>query len=202
MGRYTGPKNKLSRREGIDLFGNGGEKLARRLDQPPGVHGRAQNRSRRQTDYSAQLREKQKAKRIYGMRERQFRRFFRMAQRKEGLTGDALLQLLERRLDNVIYRLGWARTRPQARQFVTHGHILVDGQRVNIPSYLVESNQHIAFKPKTRQIPSIRAMLETPANTPQWLERTGGGGQILHLPRRDDIETDVSEQRVIEFYSR
>ncbi len=136
MGRYTGPKNKLSRREGIDLFGNGGDKLARRLDQPPGVHGRDQVRNSRQSEYSKQLREKQKAKRIYGMRERQFRRFFRMAQRKQGLTGDALMQLLECRLDNVIYRLGWARTRPQARQFVSHGHVWWMGSpSISLPTW-------------------------------------------------------------------
>lgn len=202
MGRYIGPKNKLSRREGVDLFGNGGEKLARRLDQPPGVHGRERSRQNRQTEYSLQLREKQKAKRIYGMRERQFRRFFRMAQRTKELTGDQLLQLLERRLDNVIYRLGWARTRLQARQFITHGHVLVDGKHINIPSYLVKENQNITFKPKTQINPQFRELMETPVSTPKWLNRDAVEGQVLHLPRREDIETNVNEQRLVEFYTR
>lgn len=203
MGRYTGPRNKLSRREGTDLFGNGGESLERRLDQPPGQHGReAAYRRRRQGDYERQLREKQKVKRTYGMRERQFRRFYGLAQKSQDLTGTALLTLLERRLDNVVYRMGWARTRPQARQFVTHGHIIVDGQRVTIPSYLVEAGQHVALKEKLRRTPEIQDLIDNPPPIPEWLARTGPEGQIMREPDRQEIQEPFDEQLVVEFYSR
>lgn len=203
MGRYTGPKNKRSRREGVDLFGNGGESLERRLNQPPGQHGRqAAYRSRRQSDYARQLREKQKVKRTYGLRERQFRRFYRLAQRRPDLTGEALLKLLERRLDNIVYRMGWARTRPQARQYVSHGHILVDGQRVTIPSYLVEAGQTIALHPKLRRTPDAQDMIDNPPGIPAWLTRSGPEGQILRDPDRQEIQEPFDEQLVVEFYSR
>ena len=203
MGRDTGPRNKLSRREGVDLFGNGGESLQRRLDQPPGQHGRDTSRRRqRQSDYDRQLREKQKVKRIYGLRERQFRRFYQMAQQSSDLTGTALLQLLERRLDNIVYRMGWARTRPQARQMVTHGHILVDGRRVNIPSYLVDAEQRVALAQKTQRIPDVQDLIETPVSVPEWLQRDEAQGTVLRLPQRGEIQEPVDEQLVIEFYSR
>jgi small subunit ribosomal protein S4 len=203
MGRYTGPKHKLSRREGVDLFGNGGASLERRLTQPPGMHGRAAAyRQRRRGDYDRQLREKQRVKRAYGLRERQFRRFYRMAQKVHDLTGPALLSLLERRLDNVVYRMGWARTRPQARQFVTHGHILVDGRRVDIPSYLVSPEQRVGLSTKTRQIPAVQELLETPPPIPDWLARSGAEGLIVRAPERHDIPETIDEQLVVEFYSR
>jgi small subunit ribosomal protein S4 len=203
MGRDTGPRNKMSRREGVDLFGNGGESLQRRLDQPPGQHGRdSAFRRRRQGDYDRQLREKQKIKRIYGMRERQFRRFYRMAQQSTDLTGTALLKLLERRLDNVIYRMGWARTRPQARQLVSHGHVLVDGRRVDIPSYLVDADQTIALKPKTQNVPDVQELIESPVGVPDWLQRDEARGRVLREPQREEIQEPVDEQLVVEFYSR
>lgn len=203
MGRYTGPRNKRSRREGVDLYGNGGESLERRLNQPPGMHGPGQKyRRRRQSDYDRQMREKQKVKRMYGMRERQFRRFFHKAERAPGQTGEALLSLLERRLDNVVYRMGWARTRPQARQFVTHGHVDVDGRRVSIPSYLVEADQVVALRDKAREIPDVKQQLEVEPPTPAWLDRRGGSGRIAHLPDRDEIQIDADEQLIVEFYSR
>ena len=206
MGRYTGPKHKRSRREGVDLFGNGGESLQRRLDQPPGAHGREARYRRRRSDYDRQLREKQKVKRIYGMRERQFRRFFGMAQRATDLTGEALLALLERRLDNVIYRMGWARTRPQARQFVTHGHVLVDGERVNIPSYLIKPGQRVALSGKAQRIPDVQGLLDAGLEPPPWMDRDGPEGLVLRSPHRDEItgtaESTVDEQLVVEFYSR
>ena len=201
MGRYTGPKNKLSRREGVDLFGNGGESLQRRLDQPPGMHGRYWRR-RRQSAYEQQLREKQKVKRMYGMREKQFRRFFHMAERTEGLTGEALLKLIERRLDNVVYRLGWARTRPQARQFVTHGHIKVDGQRVNIPSYIVDPEEVISLKNKIMKSPDVQELLDSGRPVPAWLQTDGGVGRILREPAREEIDAMIDEQMIVEFYSR
>jgi small subunit ribosomal protein S4 len=203
MGRYTGPKHKLSRREGVDLFGNGGESLQRRLSQPPGMHGKAAAYSqRRRGDYDRQLREKQKVKRAYGLRERQFRRFYRMAQQAHDLTGPALLSLLERRLDNVVYRMGWARTRPQARQFVSHGHVLVNGRRVNIPSYLVNPEQTLTLRAKTQHIPEVQELLETPPPVPEWLARNGAEGLIVRVPERQDIPETINEQLVVEFYSR
>ncbi|MFY9111474.1 MAG: 30S ribosomal protein S4, partial [Desulfomonilia bacterium] len=135
MSRDRGPKHKKSRREGVDLYGTGGESLQRRLQQPPGMHGRKTRR--RESEYSRHLREKQKVKRMYGLQEKQFLRFFEKARRKSGETGVALLKLLELRLDNVVFRLGFARTRPQARQFVSHGHVRVDGGRLTVPSFLV-----------------------------------------------------------------
>ncbi|MBN1246941.1 MAG: 30S ribosomal protein S4 [Anaerolineae bacterium] len=203
MGRYTGPKHKLSRREGVDLFGNGGESLQRRLDQPPGMHGQgATYRRQRRGDYDRQLREKQKVKRTYGLREKQFRRFYRLAQQSRGLTGSQLLTLLERRLDNVVFRMGWARTRPQARQFVSHGHVLVDGHTVDIPSYLVTPNQSLALKPRTQHIPEVQELIEAPTPLPEWLDREGAMGHVLRVPAREDIVEDIDEQLVVEFYSR
>jgi small subunit ribosomal protein S4 len=203
MGRDTGPRNKLSRREGVDLFGNGGESLQRRLDQPPGVHGRdASRRRQRRGDYDRQLREKQKVKRIYGLRERQFRRFYQMAQKSSDLTGTVLLQLLERRLDNIVYRMGWARTRPQARQMVTHGHILVDGRRVNIPSYLVETEQRVALAGRVQRTPDVQELIETFTGVPEWLQREEAQGMVLRIPHREEIQEPVDEQLVVEFYSR
>jgi small subunit ribosomal protein S4 len=203
MGRDTGPRNKLSRREGVDLFGNGGESLQRRLDQPPGVHGRdASRRRQRRGDYDRQLREKQKVKRIYGLRERQFRRFYQMAQKSSDLTGTVLLQLLERRLDNIVYRMGWARTRPQARQMVTHGHVLVDGRRVNIPSYLVETEQRVALAGRVQRTPDVQELIETFTGVPEWLQREEAQGMVLRIPHREEIQEPVDEQLVVEFYSR
>jgi small subunit ribosomal protein S4 len=203
MGRYTGPKNKRSRRIGTDLYGNGGEQLTERLDQPPGDHGRAQRfRRRRESEYSRQLREKQKVKWMYGLRERQFRRFYRMAERKAGRTGVALLQLLERRLDNVVYRMGWARTRPQARQMVTHGHVVVNGRRLNVPSHIVEPGDVVALKEKSAKMPHVQALLEERPPIPTWLNVDGTKGEVLSDAAREEISPEIEEQLVVEFYSR
>src|SRR5688572_7315285 len=175
MGRDRKPKHKLSRREGKDLFGTGGASLERRLDQPPGMHGR--RRSRQQASvYAEQLREKQKVKRMYGLREDQFRRLLSMALQSREPTGFALLKLLERRLDNVIYRLGFARTRLQARQFVTHGHVRVNGERVNIPSALVWPGEEIQVDDSLFQIPDLRELQESKPIVPPWLEKREQGG--------------------------
>jgi small subunit ribosomal protein S4 len=200
MGRDRGPKHKLSRREGRDLFGTGGDSLARRLDRPPGMHGRRPGR--RQSEYAKQLREKQKVKRMYGLRERQFRRFMQEALRTREQTGIALLKLLERRLDNAVFRLGFARTRPQARQFVTHGHVLVDGERVNIPSYIVNPGQVITLKDVVQEIPDVRELTESPPPLPAWLQRQESSGQVLREPDRAEIDSDINERLIVEFYSR
>jgi len=199
MGRDRESKHKRSRREGRDLFGTGGESLARRLDRPPGMHT---ERPRRQSDYAKQLREKQMVKRMYGLRERQFRRMYRMAERSRGQTGQTLLSLLERRLDNVVYRLGFARTRPQARQFVSHGHVLVDGRRVNIPSYLVQPGQMVSLDTSIRTVPDVEDLAEYHPEVPGWLERMDGAGQVLRVPDRQEIDPDIEEQLIVEFYSR
>ncbi|HEX2980355.1 MAG TPA: 30S ribosomal protein S4 [Anaerolineaceae bacterium] len=200
MGRDRGPKNKLSRREGKDLFGTGGAQLERRMDQPPGAHGKQPQRNK--TEYQRQLREKQKVKRMYGMRETQFERFFRTAQKTRGLTGLTLLQLLERRLDNVVYRLGFARTRLQSRQFVGHGHVLVDGKRVDVPSYLVEIGQTVTVTPALREIPDVKELEPSRVGVPTWLEVLPDGGKILRVPERSEIDQDINEQAIVEFYSR
>jgi small subunit ribosomal protein S4 len=190
----------MSRREGKDLFGTGGESLQRRLDQPPGQHGKQP--VNKQTEYARQLREKQKVKRMYGMREAQFLRFFKIAQKSRGITGVALLRLLERRLDNVVYRLGFTRSRLQARQLVSHGHIYVDDHRVSIPSYLVAPGQEVKLSPKALQMPDVIEMVEGPRNIPGWLETADGGGRMLREPEREEIDQDINERAIVEFYSR
>ncbi len=187
----------------MDLYGNGGEQLTERLAQPPGDHGRAQRfRRRRESEYSRQLREKQKVKWMYGLRERQFRRFYRMAERKAERTGVALLQLLERRLDNVVYRMGWARTRPQARQMVTHGHVLVNGRRLNVPSHIVEPGDAVALKEKSAKMPHVQALQEERPLIPTWVEVEGTEGRVLGDAPREEISPEIEEQLVVEFYSR
>lgn len=203
MGRDRAPKHKRSRREGVDLFGTGGESLQKRLNQPPGQHGPgAAYRNRRRSEFALQLREKQKVKRMYGMRESQFQRFFRQALRSREQTGAALLKLLERRLDNVVYRLGFARTRAQARQFVTHRHIRVDGDIVNIPSFLVSPGQEVKVEPDLLQIPDVQEQREANLPAPGWLEPTQNGGRVLREPDRSEIDQDIQETLIVEFYSR
>ncbi len=195
------PKNKMSRREGVDLFGNGGESLQRRLGTPPGMHTRSA-RPKNESEYTRQLREKQKVKRMYGMRESQFRRFFQMALHSNDVTGIALLKLLERRLDNVVYRLGFARTRLQARQFVSHRLVRVNGKRVNIPSYLVQPGEEIELTEAATKIPDVIELAESTPPVPGWLERRGWGGRVLRMPEPAELEQGIAEQSVVEFYSR
>lgn len=206
MARYTGPKNRLSRREGLDLgLKTVGTKahanLLKRLNIIPGAHG---VKGRRKTsDYGIQLREKQKVKRMYGLLERQFRRVFERAKKWKGNTGEKLIEFLERRLDNTVYRLGLAPTRAMARQLVSHGHVTVDQAKVSIPSYLVNSGEVVALKPKALEIPAIKKLLdEKTFTTPGWLERKGPVGKILRSPDRSDTTEDINEQLIVEFYSR
>jgi small subunit ribosomal protein S4 len=193
-------KHKLSRREGVDLFGTGGESLARRLQQPPGQHGKKPGR--RPSEYAVRLREKQKVKRMYGMREKQFLDFFRRAQKTHGPAGEALLKLLELRLDNAVYRLSFARTRLQARQLVSHGHVLVNDRIVDIPSFMVEPGQVIALDATALKTPGVQELVENPAPVPAWLERLGVVGRVLREPERSEIGGDINEQFIVEFYSR
>lgn len=209
MGRYTGPVEKLSRREGVDLCLkgerrlNGKSALERRGPQPPGQHGNA--RRRRESVYAEQLREKQKAKRYYGVREKQFRRYVAAATKKrEGVVGEQLLQLLEQRLDNVVYRLGLASTRPQARQFVSHGHVLVNGERCDIASRQVKPGDVVMIKPEAAVRPVSTAATDQMGRVGPWLEADFDSlaGKVLRLPVRNEIDTPVAEQLIVEFYSR
>ncbi len=210
MGRYVGPRCRLCRREGTKLFLKGErcytDKCAfERRSYPPGQHGQAQMRAKR-SDYGIRLREKQKVKRIYGISERQFGRYFDRADRMRGQTGHNLLQLLERRLDNVVYRLGFASSRIQARQMITHGLFLVNGRSVDIPSYQVKVGDVIELKEKHRQNQFILDNLEVVVRRgiPQWLEldKDNFKGTVKALPTREDITMPIQEQLIVEFYSR
>jgi small subunit ribosomal protein S4 len=199
MARYTGPKDRLSRREGFDLFGKGA-KLTR-LTVPPGVHG--PKGVRRLSQYGRQLREKQKVKRLYGVLETQFKRYVETALKSKGNTGDALLSILERRLDNVVYRLGFAPTRPGARQLVSHKHVLVNGKKVNIPSYQVRVGETITLSSTAMQIPVIKRLLEIKnPKIPAWLVRKAAAGKVKRLPSAEDVVEPISTQDIVEFYSR
>lgn len=209
MGRYTGPVERLSRREGVELFLkgeralNGKSALERRGPAPPGQHG--QRRTRRESIYGLQLRAKQRAKRYYGIRERQFRRYVRAAaSRREGRMGEELLVLLEMRLDNVVYRLAFASTRAQARQFVSHGHVRVDGRRVNIPSYGLRPGQVVSIDAGSPVAPLARGATELTSAMPGWLQVDFEGleGEIVRPPVRGEITAPVDEQLIVEFYSR
>lgn len=198
--RYIGPKDRLSRREGVDLFGVGA-KLTR-LSVPPGMHGPKGTR-RKVSDYGRQLREKQKAKRIYGISESQLARYVSEAEKIKGNTGEVLVKFLETRLDNVVYRLGFAPTRASARQIVSHGHVLVDGKKINIPSYRIKRGQTVALDSKVQAIPEVKKLLEAKDVTiSPWLERVAAVGKVASLPERKDVFEPISEQDIIEFYSR
>lgn len=198
MARYTGPKNKLSRREGVDLFGKGNK--LRRATQPPGVHGI--RGSGRLSEYGQHLREKQKTRRLYGIIERQFRKYFEKARKVRGATGEVLLQLLETRLDNVVYRLGFASSRPMARQVVSHGHVLVNGKKTNIPSYQVRPQDTVTLDEVIVKHPAIKISLENSEfSPPAWLKRSAVSGKVDRFPRREEIDSPVTEQLIVEYYS-
>lgn len=207
MARYTGPKAKLSRREGTDLF----LKSARRgldskckLDSKPGQHGRTSGA--RPSDYGLQLREKQKVKRIYGILERQFRRYFEEAERRKGNTGENLLQLLESRLDNVVYRMGFGSTRAEARQLVGHRAVTLNGQSVNIPSMLVRANDVVAVIEKARKQARVQDALNLAEQTgfPGWVsvDKNKMEGVFKQMPDRGDLAGDINESLIVELYSR
>lgn len=199
MARYTGPKDKLSRREGFDLFGKG-IRLTR-LNVPPGQHG--PKGTKKPSEYGRQMREKQKAKRLYGILEKQFKRYVEEATRATGKTGEALIRALELRLDNVVYRLGFAPSRPAARQLVAHGHVYVNSKRVTIPSYSVRTRDVITLTPKSQKNPKLAELLKNEQyKTLPWLERKAAIGHVKDLPGRQDVTEPINEQSIIEFYSR
>lgn len=200
MARYTGPMVKQSRREGVALTDKCQKYLDRR-NYPPGEHGRGRIR---QSEYLVQLREKQKTRRFYGVLEKQFRNYYQKASRQPGITGENLLRLLELRLDNVVFRLGFAATRRQARQLVNHGHFQVNGKRVDIPSYSVRADDVITVKPSSNAEGVIRSATELVAVVAPWLQADHDAlnGKVLKAPDRDDIDTPVQEQLIVELYSK
>lgn len=208
MARYNGPVCRLCRREGMKLFLKGErcytDKCAiERRNYPPGQHGQGRPKF---SEYSIQLREKQKVKRIYGLLEKQFRRTFAHANRIKGITGETLLTLLERRLDNVAYRLGFASSRAEARTLVRHGHILVNGRKTNIPSYTVRAGDVISVKERSRQLGRVVAAMEGAQRrgVPDWAEvdREAVSGRIKILPARGDITMPINEKLIVELYSK
>ena len=201
MARYTGPKSKIARKFGEPIFGE--DKVLARRTNPPGQHGA--NRRRKLSEYGTQLREKQKAKYTYGVLERQFRNLFDKASRSKGVTGEVLLQLLEARLDNVVYRLGIAKTRAAARQLVLHRHITVNGNVVNIPSYSVTPGEVVAVREKSKSLEVVQDSLAGFNHSKYpWIEwdETVKGGKMINLPQREDIPENIKEQLIVELYSQ
>ena len=201
MARYTGPKSKIARKLGEPIFGE--DKYFEKKNYPPGQHGT--NRRRKLSEYGMQHREKQKAKYTYGVLERQFRNLFNKASRMKGVTGEVLLQLLEARLDNMVYRLGIAPTRAAARQLVLHRHITVDGKVVNIPSYSVGEGQVVAVREKSKSLEVVQdALAGFNHSKYPWIEwdESIKGGKLLHMPVREDIPENIKEQLIVELYSK
>jgi len=208
MARYTGASCKLCRREGQKLFLKGERCYTNkcaidRRPYAPGMHGQQRKKL---SEYGIQLREKQKAKRFYGVMESQFRKYYEMAIRKKGITGEILLQILESRLDNVVYRMGFGTSRAEARQLVTHGHFLVNGRRVNIPSYLVKEGDVIEVAENSRKMERFKEILDVTGSkvVPKWLEvdHENMKGRVVSLPAREDIDLPIQEHLIVELYSK
>ena len=202
MARYTGPKARVSRRLGVNIWGTQGENRALdRRPYPPGEHGRS--RRRNPSEYLLQMQEKQKARFTYGLSERQFRNLYDEASRKRGVTGETMLTYLELRLDNVVYRLGWGATRPQARQFVNHGHLKVNGKRVNIPSYRLRKGDVVEMSPKAQQMIVVQWNTDVlDRQAPGWLEVDGFKATVRDEPQREHIDVPLREQLIVELYSK
>jgi small subunit ribosomal protein S4 len=202
MARYRGPKSKIARKFGEPIFGP--DKVFEHKNYPPGMHGLSSKR-RKKSEYGVQLKEKQKAKYTYGVLERQFRGLFQKALASKGVTGEVLLQLLESRLDNVVFRLGIAKTRAAARQFVTHKHIVVNGNVVNIPSYLVKPGDIVGVREKSQAMEEITDSLHSRRSTRyEWLEWANEqmAGKFLNRPEREEIPENIKEQLIVELYSK
>lgn len=207
MARYTGPSCRLCRREGMKLFLKGDrcytDKCAvTKRPQAPGQHGAA--RKGKVSNYGTQLREKQKVKRYYGLLETQFRLLYDRAEKMHGITGENMLQLLEMRLDNTVYRLGFGESRKESRQLVTHGHFTINGKKADIPSMMVRVGDVIAVKEGSRSSEKFKEMLENTTTVPKWLERKADGfdGKVIAAPHRDDIDLPIEEHLIVELYSR
>ncbi|NLL62663.1 MAG: 30S ribosomal protein S4 [Ruminococcaceae bacterium] len=206
MSRYTGAVCKQCRREGKKLFLKGdrcytGKCAFERRSYAPGQHGQGRKKI---SEYGIQLRAKQQASRYYGVQEGQFRKYFLMAEKQEGMAGENLLRICESRLDNVVYLLGYANSRRQARQFVVHGHFRVNGKKVDIPSYLLKAGDVVSIKEKSAGTDSFKAILEANGSrpVPTWLEKDGTSGKVITLPDRDQIAVPADEQSIVEFYSK
>lgn len=208
MARYTGSVCRLCRREGMKLFLKGercysGKCAISRERSVPGQHGQSRKKL---SEYGLQLREKQKARRFYGVLESQFAHYFEMAEHKPGQAGENLLRILESRLDNVVYRMGFAMSRPEARQFVTHGHFTVNGKNVNIPSYLLKAGDVVAFKSNSLESDKVKSVLEATSARPvsKWLsvDTDTKSGTVLNLPSREDIDLPIEEHLIVELYSK
>lgn len=199
MARYTGPKWRINRRENASVMGDS-DKWRRRPTAP----GQFPTSKKRPSEYALQFREKQKVKRTYGMQEKQFRRFFKLAQKAEGNTGTRLLQLLEMRMDNVIYRLGYAATRRQARQLVSHGHVLLNGRKHDVPSTIMQPGDELQIKDKTFKSDAFKLRTEELKNVqmPAWLEKFSQGGKVNAEPTRDMMDQSIKERLIIELYSK
>jgi small subunit ribosomal protein S4 len=202
MARYTGPKHKIARREGFNILEKESASLKRRLNVPPGgIVGRKMKR--RLSEYGQQLREKQKAKAIYGLLERQFGNLVKMVRTKKGETGELLISLLETRLDSFIYRLGFAKTRTMARQMVGHKHVLVNGKKLNIPSYSVKVGDIVSLVPSIQKNVQVLALLEDSNRVAvPFIKKEGLSGKLLRMPKKDDVQVPFDLQLIIEYYSR
>lgn len=202
MARYTGPKHRLCRREGIKLCDSPKCPVERKGAVPPGQHGL--RRARKPSNYAIQLREKQKVKRYYGVLEKQFRKYYDWAAKNRGATGLSLLQILETRLDHVVYLLGFAPTKRMARQLVNHGHIMVDGKKVTIPSFNVKAGQVVTLDAKAGGLATVIESMKTKkdGDVPTWLERKAGAGLVKTKPEREQITFPIEEQLIVEYYSR
>jgi small subunit ribosomal protein S4 len=202
MARYRGPRTKIARKFGEPIFGT--DKAFEKKNYPPGEHG-ANKRRRKTSEYGLQLQEKQKAKHTYGVLEKQFRNLFEKASGSKGVTGEVLLQLLESRLDNVVYRLGIAPTRPGARQLVTHGHITVNGDVVDIPSFILKAGDIVGVRERSKSLPAITDSLESNRSGQfSWVEWDGSqmAGKYLNVPEREEIPETIKEQLIVELYSK
>ncbi len=206
MSRYTGAVCKQCRREGKKLFLKGdrcytGKCALERRSYAPGQHGQGRKKT---TEYGIQLRTKQQARRYYGIQEGQFHKYFLMAEKQEGMTGENLLRICESRLDNVVYLLGWANSRQQARQLVVHGHYKVNGKKVDIPSYLLKAGDVVSIKEKSADTESFKTIIEANGSrpVPTWLSKDGTNGKVVNLPEREQIAAPVEEHYIVEFYSR
>ena len=201
MARYTGPKHRLARREGVNILDKQSASLLRRLNTPPGVHGGKKSR-RRLSEYGLQLREKQKAKVMYGLLEKQFRKLVDTVSTQKGDTEELLLALLETRLDNVVYRLGLAKSRYMSRQFVGHGHVLVNGKKMTIPSYKVEIGDVITIDAKIQNNPDVIKVVAETKEVLSFLDKKGMVGTLTRMPKVSDIQVPFSTRQIIEYYSR
>jgi small subunit ribosomal protein S4 len=200
MGRYTGPKHRLARKEGVNLLDKSSQSLLRRLNVPPGMHGK--KRKRRLSEFGLQLREKQKAKTTYGLLEKQFKKIVQTVQGKKGDTKELIVSLLETRLDSLVYRLGFAKTRYMARQFVSHGHIFVNGKKLTIPSYQAKIDDVISLSPKMQNNTQVLELVKEERVILPFLKRQGLAGKLERMPKMEDTQVPFDLQLIIEYYSR